>query len=343
MPATQQNAEPDPLHPGTRQVIADFPEYANLVRSLASAPSPQTPSIAHRVCHAIRTQNAAANSLPIGAAQALADNPEAASIIFALADAPEQEPRTPISLRAMDAIRKESSAHRHPLRARPLFRTVAVAASIAAALLVIVRPLLLTAPPPQPPASPIAQLLSTQTADGSFSPENGNLAMTPAATGLAILRLLEDGLSPQAPELRAAADWLRTRQFPDGSFSRDARPYNLALPALALLHLYESGSYPELFTPIDGAISSVRRRLAEPRQTASADEACLAAALVLAERNGWSDDFNGEMRRSILRMSASQDPLYAAIQNEKTFAGKREAVLKTADQTRHELIGKSTT
>lgn len=340
MPATQQNAEPDPLHLGTRQVIADFPEYANLVRLLASAPSSQTTSIAHRVCHAIRIQDVEANSLATGAAQALADNPDAANVIFALAHAPEQPPRTSISLQVMEAIRQKSSARRS-LRTRRLFRTVSIAAAIAATLLVIVRPPLVT--DACPTASPIAQILSTQTADGSFSPETGNIAMTPAATGLAILRLLDDGLSPQAPELRAAAHWLRTRQFPDGSFSRDARPYNLALPALALLRLYESGAYPELFTPIDGAISSVRRRLAEPRQTASADEACLAAALVLAERNGWSDDFNGEMRRSILRMSASQNPLYAAIQNEKTFAGKREAVLKTADQTRHGLIEKSTT
>ncbi|MGN0844172.1 MAG: hypothetical protein ACI4QT_03005 [Kiritimatiellia bacterium] len=335
-----QNAGPDPLLPGTRKVIDDFPEYANLVRLLASAPSSQKPSIAHRVCHAIRIQDAGTNSLATGAAQTLADNPDAANVIFTLANAPGQPPRTSISIRVMDAIRQESSA-RPPFRTRRLFRPVAVAASIAATLLAIVRPLLVTDAPHT--ASPVAQLLSTQTADGSFSPETGNLAMTPAATGLAILRLLDDGLSPQAPELRAAADWLRARQFPDGSFSRDARPYNLALPALALLRLYESGAYPELFTPIDGAISSVRRRLAEPRQTAIADEACLAAALVLAERNGWSDGFNGEMRRSILRMDASQNPLYAAIQHEKTFAGKREAVLKTAERTRHGLIEKSAT
>lgn len=334
-----QNFDSDPLHPGTRQVIEDFPEYASLVQTLASATPRQTNAVAPRVCHAIRTRNIGGKTLPAGAAQTLADHPEAADIIFALADAPELEPRISISKNTIDAIRRRSSAH--AFRTLRRFRIAAVA-SIAATILFVLLPLIHTGSR-QNPASPIERLLSTQTADGSFSPENGTLAMTPAATGLAILRLLDNGVSPQAPELRAAASWLRSHQRSDGSFAPDDRPYNLALPTLALLRLYESGAYPELFTPVDGAISSVRKRLAEPRHAAVPDEACLAATLVLAERNGWSDVFNGEMRRSILRMSASQNPLYAAIQNEKTFAGKREAVLKTAEHARRELIEKSAT
>ena len=275
-----------------------------------------------------------------GLQDALADNPGCADLLAALAAAPDRAPARSVAPAVIAFARRD-------LRLRAV-RRLAVAAAAAAALVAAF--LLLPGSAPETPtiqhsafsiqhstaaADPLAELASLQRPDGSWAPERGGEALAPAATGLAVLRLAASGDPSFEPALQRAAAWLRAQQNADGTFgaiapSGASAAHNLAIPAVALLRLYESGSYPELFTPIDGAVGAVRARLsAEPRGAGVPQgEVWLAAALALADSLEWSDAHSGDLRRALLRIDGSGDARLAPVAAAPTLSGKREALLR---------------
>ena len=304
-------------------------------------------------------------SLPMntpGLQDALADNPGCADLLRALAAAPDRPPARSVAPAVLAAARRDLR-----LRAarRALLASAAAAAVAAAFLLVPGTSPAPAAPSPAAlaangtPAAPsprglppkagggviqhsafgiqhsLSALAASQRPDGSWAPESGGEALAPAATGLAILRLVASGDPSFEPALQRAAAWLRANQNADGTFGAAApagpsAAHNLAIPAVALLRLYESGSYPELFTPIDGAVGAVRARLAaEPRGAGVPQgEVWLASALALADSLEWSDAHSGDLRRALLRIDGSGDARLASVAAAPTLAAKREALLR---------------
>lgn len=305
-------------------------------------------------------------SLPVntpGLQDALADNPDCADLLRALAAAPDRAPASSVAPAVLAAARRDLR-----LRAarRALLASAAAAAVVAAFLLLPGTSPAPAAPSPAalaadgtPAAAPsprglppkagggviqhsafsiqhsLSALAASQRPDGSWAPESGGEALAPAATGLAVLRLAASGDPSFEPALQRAAAWLRANQNADGTFGAAApagpsAAHNLAIPAVALLRLYESGSYPELFTPIDGAVGAVRARLAaEPRGAAVPQgEVWLAAALALADSLEWSDAHSGDLRRALLRIDGSGDARLASVAAAPTLAAKREALLR---------------
>ena len=221
-----------------------------------------------------------------GAAEAARDNPDCAELVRALALASDA---APAGLDVAGAVR---AALLRRARVRMLVCRIAIPAAAAAAAVAVVSAGALPGPrdadraiPPQdgggvaatadaarPTTPSVATLLARQRPDGSWRPERGGVALAPAATGLAVLRLLEggDAADPEiAAALGRAAAWFRANQNADGSFgsfsaadsTRPSDVWNLALSAAAVLRLYENGNHPELFNPADGAVSAVRRSL----------------------------------------------------------------------------------
>ena len=283
-----------------------------------------------------------------GTQDALADNPGCADLLAALAAAPDRAPARSVAPAVVAFARRD-------LRLRAVRRAFLASAAAAAALVAAF--LLLPGSAPSPSAAPAAlaaggtpaaarhsslvaprslsALASSQRPDGSWAPERGGEALAPAATGLAVLRLAASGDPSFEPALQRAAAWLRAQQNADGTFgavapSGASAAHNLAIPAVALLRLYESGSYPELFTPIDGAVGAVRARLAtEPRGAGVPQgDVWLAAALALADSLEWSDAHSGDLRRTLLRIDGSGDARLAPVAAATTLSAKREALLR---------------
>ena len=277
-----------------------------------------------------------------GLQDALADNPGCADLIAALAAAPDRAPARSVAPAVVAFARRD-------LRLRAVRRAFLASAAAAAAL---VAAFLLLPGSDSAPADGLSQarfarqspqgggrlheLAATQRPDGSWAPEHGGEALAPAATGLAVLRLAASGDPSFEPALQRAAAWLRAQQNADGTFgavapSGASAAHNLAIPAVALLRLYESGSYPELFTPIDGAVGAVRARLAaEPRGAGGVPQGdvWLAAALALADSLEWSDAHSGDLRRALLRIDGSGDARLAPVAAATTLSAKREALLR---------------
>ncbi len=275
-----------------------------------------------------------------GLQDALADNPGCADLIAALAAATDRAPVRSVAPVVVAFARRD-------LRLRRSRRAILASAAAAAALVAVflILPGSDSAPAdglPQarfvrqsPRGGELHDLAATQRPDGSWAPEHGGEALAPAATGLAVLRLAASGDPSFEPALQRAAAWLRAQQNADGTFgavapSGASAAHNLAIPAVALLRLYESGSYPELFTPIDGAVGAVRARLAsEPRGAGVPQgEVWLAAALALADSLEWSDAHSGDLRRALLRIDGSGDARLAPVASATTLSAKREALLR---------------
>jgi hypothetical protein len=273
-----------------------------------------------------------------GLQDALADNPGCADLLAALAAAPDRAPARSVAPAVVSFARRD-------LRLRAARRALLASAAAAAVAAFLLLPgsapdaplpgSVAVAESPATAADPLAELASLQRPDGSWAPESGGEALAPAATGLAVLRLAASGNPAFEPALQRAAAWLRAQQNADGTFgavapSGASAAHNLAIPAVALLRLYESGSYPELFTPIDGAVGAVRARLAaEPRgRGVPQGEVWLAAALALADSLEWSDAHSGDLRRALLRIDGSGDARLAPVAAAATLSAKREALLR---------------
>ena len=253
-----------------------------------------------------------AEALSPGLAETLRDNPEFADLAAALAAAPDEPAAAaapPLAPRVLAAIAAGERRRRARLRLALLSGAAAAAAAIVAAFPSGAPEAGGGAPGPEA-VSPVAALVAAQRPDGSWGGPRGGEALAPAATGLAVLKLAASGAPEAAPAIARAAAWLRAAQNADGSFGRASTPGldapNLALPAAALLRLYGSGDWPELFTPADAAVAAVRGRLAAgiaapPRE----GDVWLAAALSIADGLDWPD--SGDLRRSLRRFAAARD------------------------------------
>lgn len=269
-----------------------------------------------------------------GAAEALADNPDFSDVVLALANAPDEPaaaasgPFAPRVLRAVARMRRLAR-----VRAAVLWTAAAAAA---AAVVVAAMPPAVT-PAAVPGTGPeVAALLAAQRPDGSWIPARGGEALAPAATGLAVLRLASSGDPAASGALERAAAWLRTAQNADGSFgggvSAGLSAPNLALPAAALLRLYGSGDWPELFTPVDGAVSAVRARLASSAAEPREGDLWLAAVLSIADGLDWPDSASGDLRRALRRFAASGDPRFDSVSGAASFAGKNAALVNALEK-----------
>lgn len=264
--------------------------------------------------------------------EVLADNPDFADIVSALAAAPD-EPEAlaarPIAPRVVAAIAARRRAAR--LLRRRLSAAAAAAAAVAA---VVAAPALL---PPRPGAAvSSAGPAQTRLPGGVQSVVRGDDPLAPAAAALAVMHMASAGErdgGEGAAALERAVSFLRAVQNPDGSFGVAASAgtgvsdRNLALCAAALLKLYETGRWPELFTPVDGAITAIRERLAAlsaapPRE----GEVYLAAALAVADDLEWPDSKSGAMRNALRRFSSSDNPAFAPFAAADSLSGGRKAL-----------------
>ena len=106
--------------------------------------------------------------------------------------------------------------------------------------------------------------------------------------------------------------------------------YNHTMATLTLVKLYESGAYPEIFTPLDAALGYIRSNQTELGSwgdiyAGSSDMGILnVAVLGLAQDLGWSD-MSGHLRRGLRCLESSTD---AGLSEASTIAEKLAIVQK---------------
>lgn len=274
-------------------------------------------------------QNAAeARSMRGNLSEVFADNPGFSDLILALCNAGDEQQTlaaAPLAPRVLAALRRRRTA---AARLRTAFFALASTAAAVAAVLFAWLHFANDMPQPAAQAPTVAlDIVSEQRLDGSWVPSRAPDALVPASTALAVLKLIEDEGPAAGEALEKAASFLRACQRPDGSFqpgadaasfrdSTAAADSNLALAAIAILKLYGSGRHPELFSPADGAVTAVRRRLdARSDFTPRQSDLWLAAALGAADGLEWPDTRSGALRNALRRFADSGDPLF------KPFAG----------------------
>lgn len=305
----------------------DFPEYADLLRALASAPERTFPSVESEV----RTAAELLSALPDRSFPSVEPEVRAAAALLSVPsrEFPSVADRVLADIRSGDPALPTSgrrSVRRHALRrwvARAYRPALAAAAAVAVAAFLL-RPGV-EAPVPSPVESSDRVSGNVTVAMAQTDPAEAE-SWQPASLGLRVLQALDAGADPRSEMLRTAASWFRTHQAPDGTFAGETQAPNLALPALAMLRLYETGEFPELFTPIDGAIGAVRSRLGTGETTASG-EALLASVLARADDDGWPDVLAGDLRRSLRRLVAAGDPRLSAVASAGSFDEKKTALL----------------
>lgn len=126
---------------------------------------------------------------------------------------------------------------------------------------------------------------------------------------VALLEQLEAGtIEPTDDRFVAFATKLVENQqangFVGGIFEGGEKNYNHSMTTLALVKLYQTSYYPELFTPLDAALGYIRSNQTElggwGNTNSSSDELGIlnVAVLGLAKDLGWSD-MSGHLRRGI--------------------------------------------
>lgn len=293
----------------------DFPEHADLLRALAAVPPRAYPSVEPEV----RTAAELLQSLPDREFPSVEADVRTAA---ALLSAPGRKFPS-VADRVLADIRQDRRTAVR-LRLSRLYRPALAAAAAAAAAVFLFRP------EAEAPVAPAATAPRTEIAEASFvtartTPEEAE-SWQPASLGLRVLQALDAGEDPRSDMLRTAASWFRAHQAPDGTFAGESQAHNLAIPALAMLRLYETGEFPELFTPIDGAIGAVRSRLGSGEASASG-EALLASVLARADDDGWPDVLSGDLRRTLRRLVAAGDPRLSAVVSAGTYDEKKSALL----------------
>lgn len=188
------------------------------------------------------------------------------------------------------------------------------------------------APAPEP--GPDAWLLKAQEADGTWDPARwgGSREYLPAVTGFAMMALVRDGDGDGAADGAAAraAQALRAMQGRDGRLGGGRTLHNHAIAAGALLRLYETGRFPELFSVVDGAVNYIRdSQDADGGWGETAGGAAagvwLVDALGRADALGWRDK-GGHLRRGLRALERAAGSPAAAVAAAPTLAAKREAV-----------------
>lgn len=172
-------------------------------------------------------------------------------------------------------------------------------------------------------------LLTAQEADGTWDPARwgGSREYRPAVTGFAMMALVRDGDAAADGAAARAAQALRGMQGRDGRLGGARALHNHAIATGALLRLYETGRFPELFTVVDGAVNYIRvaQEASGGWGDAAGADVWLVDALARAEALGWRDA-GGHLRRGLRALGRSGGEAGAAVAAAPDLAGKREAV-----------------
>lgn len=152
---------------------------------------------------------------------------------------------------------------------------------------------------------------------------------------VALLQLLEaNEIEATDERFVCFVDELLSNQHADGFlgdvFIGGESNYNHTMATLTLIKLYESGAYPEIFTPLDAALGYIRSNQTElggwgDIYAGSSDMGILnVTVLGLAQDLGWSD-MSGHLRRGLRCLESSTD---AGLSEASTIAEKLAIVQK---------------
>ena len=182
-------------------------------------------------------------------------------------------------------------------------------------------------------ASPREWLVSAQEADGTWNPAHwgGSAEYIPAVTGFAMMSLVSDKNGLCDAVVLKAAQAFRVMQATDGRIrvALEQSTFNHGIATVALLKLYETGRFPELFTVVDGAINHIRETQNPAGgwgggEGVSAD-IWMVDALARASVLGWQDK-GGHLRRGIRRLETAAAPFSDEIVAAESLSQKREVV-----------------
>lgn len=252
-------------------------------------------------------------------------------VVSALRSIPEREFRD-ISGEVMKAI----------VRRRFVMRCALASLASAAAAIVVVLML-----PSVPPKSGVERavmtddigvstsewLVSAQEADGTWNPAHwgGSAEYIPAVTGFAMMSLVSQEGEASDAVVSKAAQAFRAMQTADGRVgaTTERSIFNHGIATVALLKLYETGRFPELFTVVDGAVNHIRETQKSSDGWGGGDgvsaDIWMVDALARASVLGWQDK-GGHLRRGIRRLETAAAPFSNEIAAAKSLSQKREVV-----------------
>lgn len=227
-------------------------------------------------------------------------------------------------------------------RRRLLMRSaVALLASVAATVVVVlmvpsVSPTCSVervAPTDNTVASPSDWLVSAQEADGTWNPAHwgGSAEYIPAVTAFAMMSLVSHAGEASDVVLSKAAQAFRAMQAADGRVgaATERSIFNHGIATVALLKLYETGRFPELFTVVDGAVNYIREAQNSEGGWGGGEEVSadiwMVDALARASVLGWQDKA-GHLRRGIRRLETVAAPFSSEIAAAETLSQKRQVV-----------------
>jgi hypothetical protein len=145
------------------------------------------------------------------------------------------------------------------------------------------------------------------------------------------MSLVSDESREHDAVVAAAAQAFRATQAADGRLGGPAgqSSFNHGIATVALLKLYESGRFPELFTVVDGAVNYIRTTQKSTGgwgggEGVSAD-IWMVDALARANVLGWQDK-GGHLRRGIRRLETAPAPFSKEIASADSLREKCRAV-----------------
>lgn len=176
-------------------------------------------------------------------------------------------------------------------------------------------------------------LVAVQERDGTWNPAHwgGSREYIPAVTGFAMMSLARHDEAELDSSVAAAAQALRAMQTAEGRFGTtgDRMLFNHGIATVAMLRLYETGRFPELFTVIDGAVNYIRSTQTSSGGWADGENTqagiWLVDALSRASRLGWQDK-GGHLRRGIRWLEQSPEPFAGELASAPSLAEKQERV-----------------
>lgn len=150
---------------------------------------------------------------------------------------------------------------------------------------------------------------------------------SPTMASYSIIASLKSGVKDE--EIEVALKYLTQLQQNNGCFGESQRAdiatLNHAMVTYALLELYKTGDYQQLFTPLDGALEYIRSTQGENGSwESSRGKAELANMLYVnilgsAEQLGWSDRY-GSFRKGLRMLERSED--FSKIASVKSYNDK---------------------
>ena len=176
-------------------------------------------------------------------------------------------------------------------------------------------------------------LVSAQEADGTWNPAHwgGSVEYIPAVTGFAMMSLVSHEGAASDVAVSKAAQAFRAMQTAGGRVgaATERSIFNHGIATVALLKLYETGRFPELFTVVDGAVNHIRETQKSSGGWGGGDgvsaDIWMVDALARASVLGWQDK-GGHLRRGIRRLETVAAPFSGEIAAAKSLSQKREVV-----------------